>query len=287
MVEPSATKRPVHRALAASCLGLAALSGCGLVPKSKMDECHRVSQTLRAENNRLKDVTLDLRAQNQDLSQRAVDDARRISVQDEAVGRLERSVAAYQGEREKLAAAFEAVKRQVRTAASPQASAPAKPRAGRLEAFAGVHPGWSFDPEALTLSAPPDRLFEPGTDRLKPEAAEALAALAAELAVDAPAGLSMEVSGPPDAPPVVRAGFDARPDGGGGEDKATGRFLSAARAVRVRDRLAAGAGLDPSAARLTPTPAGGGLSPADRRLVIRLKALPTPAALDAAPGRLP
>ena len=55
--------------------------GCGLVPKSKLDDCHRATQTLRSENVRLKSVALDLRSQNSDLSQRrAVDDAERLTL---------------------------------------------------------------------------------------------------------------------------------------------------------------------------------------------------------------
>src|SRR4051794_20453085 len=104
-----AVARPAPALALALALVLAAggLSGCGLVPRSKLDECRRVTQTLRADNDRLKDVALDLRSQNQDLSQRAVDDARRLATQEEAVERLERSVSAYQAERDKMAAAFE------------------------------------------------------------------------------------------------------------------------------------------------------------------------------------
>src|SRR6516162_2766973 len=78
------------------CVFVASATGCGLVPRSRVDECHRVAQTLRADNHRLEDVALDLRAQNQDLTQRAIDDARRIAIQDEAVDRLEKSVLGYQ-----------------------------------------------------------------------------------------------------------------------------------------------------------------------------------------------
>src|SRR5438477_522011 len=75
-------------------------------------------------------------------------------------------------------------------------------------------------------------------------------ALAAELS---PAdGLALEVSAPADAPPVERAGYDPRPEAAPGVTVASGRFLAAARAARVRDRLVSAAGLDPSRARLAP-----------------------------------
>ncbi len=80
--------------------------GCQLVPREQIEECHRLSQTLRSENAQLKDQMLALRSQNQDYAERAVDDARRLS-QLEAVNlRLETSVQAYQDERSRLEAAY-------------------------------------------------------------------------------------------------------------------------------------------------------------------------------------
>ena len=100
MVEPSASAETdgAGSRWRSGCAGLSA--GCCLVPKSRLDECHRLSQTLQAENARLKDTPLSLRSQNQDLNQRAVDDARRLRCKDEAIERLEQSVLAYQSERE-------------------------------------------------------------------------------------------------------------------------------------------------------------------------------------------
>jgi len=81
-------------------------SGCGIVPRAQMDECQRIGQTLRSENARLKDRVLALRSQNQDYADRAVDDSRRLAIQDEAIERLEHSVQAYQDERARLEAAY-------------------------------------------------------------------------------------------------------------------------------------------------------------------------------------
>jgi len=63
-------------------------------------------QTLRAENAQIKDRMLSYQNQNRDYSDRAVDDARRLAQQDEAIERLERSVQAYQRERDDLETAF-------------------------------------------------------------------------------------------------------------------------------------------------------------------------------------
>jgi hypothetical protein len=81
--------------------------GCATVPREHMDECQRISQTLRSENARLKDRLLALEGQNRDYADRAVDDARRLAVQDEAIERLEHSVQAYQDERAHLEAAYQ------------------------------------------------------------------------------------------------------------------------------------------------------------------------------------
>jgi chemotaxis protein MotB len=94
-------------------------AGCSLVPKSRLDECHQLSRNLQATNAQLKDTVLGLRSQNQDLAQRAVDDARRLRMRDEEVERLTESVHAYQKEREEMAAAVERMRRQFEAAGSP------------------------------------------------------------------------------------------------------------------------------------------------------------------------
>jgi hypothetical protein len=80
--------------------------GCALAPRSQVDECHQLSRTLRSENARLKDQVLVLQTQNRDYADRAVDDSRRLAIQDEAVERLEMSVRAYQDERGRLESAY-------------------------------------------------------------------------------------------------------------------------------------------------------------------------------------
>src|SRR5262245_40848400 len=114
--------RRSRRAAVALTVAIATVAGCSFVPKTKLDECRRVTQALRAENSQLKDRALDLRAQNHDLSQRAVDDGKRLDALRETVERQEKSLLAYQAERDKLAESFEALKRQVRLSASPRPS---------------------------------------------------------------------------------------------------------------------------------------------------------------------
>ncbi len=85
----------------------ALIAGCGMVPRAHVDDCQRLSQTLRSDNARLKDQVLALQDQNRDYAERAVDDARRIAVQDQTIERLEVSVQAYQTERTKLESAYQ------------------------------------------------------------------------------------------------------------------------------------------------------------------------------------
>ena len=167
MVEPSWCHRAKRRyvAMGVGLCGLG-LAGCSFVPKSRLDECHRLSQTLQTENDRLKDTTISLRSQNQDLNQRAVDDARRHRVQEEEIQRLVQSVSAYQEDRDKLAVAFERIKSQIRSSVNPVSSGLLK----QLQDLAQAHPGWEFDPERGVLTIPAAQLFEAGSDRLRGEA---------------------------------------------------------------------------------------------------------------------
>ncbi len=85
---------------------LVGFSGCAVVPRARMDECQKLSQALRADNARLRDRAVALQGQNRDYAERAVDDAKRLAIQDEALERLEHSVQAYQDERTRLEAAY-------------------------------------------------------------------------------------------------------------------------------------------------------------------------------------
>ncbi|MGE5754747.1 MAG: OmpA family protein [Planctomycetaceae bacterium] len=213
-------------------LGLGGLAGCSLVPKSRLDDCHRLSQTLQSENARLKDVTLSLRSQNQDLTQRAVDDARQLKVQGESVRRLEQSVLAYQAERDQLAAAFERMKRDLQVSANPLPKALLE----RFRVFAEAYPGCAFDPESAVLTIPSATLFEPGTDRLRPEAHALLRSAAERLNDPEARDLDLLVVGHTEQPAVRRAGLAA--------PGAKHPHLGLDRASRVRDLLAGEGGLD-------------------------------------------
>jgi chromosome segregation ATPase len=92
---------------------LALLSGCRSVPSEKYDSCRKLNDTLRVENARLRDQTVALTTQNQDFSERAVDDARKIRSQEQAIAQLERSVHAYQAERDELELAIKQLKQAV------------------------------------------------------------------------------------------------------------------------------------------------------------------------------
>jgi hypothetical protein len=85
---------------------LVGFSGCSLVPRSRMDECQRLSQTLRGDNAHLRDRLLAVQSENRDYAERAVDDGRRLAIQDEALERLEHSVQAYQDDVTRLEAAY-------------------------------------------------------------------------------------------------------------------------------------------------------------------------------------
>ena len=90
--------------------------GCAFVPKTRLEDAQKLVQSLRSENSQLRDSRLSLKVQNQDLSQRAIDDARAIRALEVANIQYEQSIQGYQEEREQLQAAFQELKGQVRTA---------------------------------------------------------------------------------------------------------------------------------------------------------------------------
>jgi chemotaxis protein MotB len=231
MVEPS------RRTRLAFWLGLGwvvFLPGCGLVPRARVDDCHKLTQTLRSENDRLKDTELSLRAQNQDLTQRAVDDARKLGLQEEALQRLERSVLSYQDERDKMALAFQRLKSEIQASVNPLSGALLE----RFEGFAETHPGCEFDRGSAVLTIASDRLFAPGSDRLTPEARGMLRDYAKLLGEPEARALRLLVVGHTDTAPVRRASVDDKP--------ARSSHLSLDRATAVRDLLAASSPLDRS-----------------------------------------
>jgi chemotaxis protein MotB len=239
MVEPSCGSRSARLRVAAVValgVGCSSLAGCSFVPRTRLDECHRLSQTLQAENDRLKDTTISLRSQNQDLNQRAMDDGRRLRLQEEEVQRLVQSVSAYQEERDQLAAAFARIQSQVRTTATAPAGPHSAGLPGRLEDLARAHPGWEFDAGRGILTIPSARLFEPGSDRLRPEARASLAETAALWGTPEAGAFDLLVVGR-NAPSAVQ---QARLSAPGTQAKTLGHD----RAARVRDVLGGAAHID-------------------------------------------
>jgi chemotaxis protein MotB len=239
MVEPSWCHRAKRRwvAMGVGLCGLG-LGGCSFVPKSRLDECHRLSQTLQAENDRLKDTAISLRSQNQDLNQRAVDDGRRHRVQEEEIQRLVQSVSAYQEDRDKLAVAFERIKSQIRSSVNPVSSSLLR----QLQDLAQAHPGWEFDPERGVLTIPAAQLFEAGSDQLRVEAENRLRETAALWKAPEASDIDVLVIGRNETSAVRRTALS--PEEANGQDQ--GRPLGLARASRVRERLAGLATIDPA-----------------------------------------
>jgi uncharacterized coiled-coil protein SlyX len=109
--------------------------GCAIVPRSRLDEYQRLTQTLRSENARLQDRVLALQGQNRDYADRAVDDLRRSAAQEQAIERLEQSVQAYQEDRDQLHEAYERLTSSLGMRPSPTAAvrAPAARRGRGIE----------------------------------------------------------------------------------------------------------------------------------------------------------
>lgn len=100
-----APRRTAWSILALACA--AAGSGCGQFgPHQRLEESRRTIQALRSENDQLKDRVLTLRNENEDASERAVDDARRVAALAESVEEYRGSIHAYQAQRDEMKAAY-------------------------------------------------------------------------------------------------------------------------------------------------------------------------------------
>ena len=91
--------------------------GCSFVPRTRLDDAQKLVLGLRSENSQLKDSNLGLKVQNQDLTQRAVDDAQAIRALETANTQYERSIAEYQDDRDQMRAAFTELKERVQKTA--------------------------------------------------------------------------------------------------------------------------------------------------------------------------
>ena len=99
----------------------ALMVGCASAPRSALEESRGQVLALRTELAQAKDTTAKLRTLNRDISARAVEDSRRLSTLEETNDRLEKSVVAYQQERDEYAAALDQINRQVASAGSDPA----------------------------------------------------------------------------------------------------------------------------------------------------------------------
>jgi len=111
---------PAPRRRAWSNLALAcALFGPGcnqFGSRQRLEESRRYIQALRSENDQLKDQLLTYRNQYDDLSERSVDDTRRVAAQAETIEGLRRSVHAYQAQQDELKTAFRELRDSLPTA---------------------------------------------------------------------------------------------------------------------------------------------------------------------------
>jgi flagellar motor protein MotB len=220
----------VVRILAAAALP----SGCAFVPKERLDDCHKQCQNFQLEASQLKDDVLKLRATHQDLAHRSIEDAKRLKALDEENRQLERSVIAYQEDRDRLAAAFEQFKRQLAATSDHLPAA----MLDRFEDFSRTHPSFTFDAESAVATFPTEALFQPGSADLTAEAETLLSSFAAILGPADAQEIKVRVVVSTTDPEVRLTSLTAA-------DSAT-EAIGLARAQRVREVLVEQALLDPS-----------------------------------------
>jgi hypothetical protein len=230
---------PVHVALAAI------VTGCAGFSPNRLDDCRLRVQSLQSENEQLRDVASNVRNQNREMAMRALDDSRRIRAQEVAIARLERSIAAYQDERDQMAALLDEVRGQVRTAAS---SLPPTALLDRLRELKRARPKTEVDPSSATVSLAPGPLFVAGESRLTREADQWLAAAGSIIRSYAAQNPEEEFSIEAefcDSPRPVAAESAA---GTVGQAEAK---LADLRARALRAELARSTGIDPARVRIT------------------------------------
>jgi hypothetical protein len=140
------------------------MAGCGNLPRERLADCQNRSQLLQAEASRLKDDSTQLRGKNRELAQRAVEDARRLRGLEEANRRLEKSVVAYQDERDAVQSAFDDLKRELiaaadtdtRTAGADPLPAPEAPVRTALAAAPEADTEVEPEPAPDTVAATPE-----------------------------------------------------------------------------------------------------------------------------------
>jgi len=107
-----------------------------MVPRSEVAQCQQAKQVLHTENARLRDQNLALQTQNRDYADRAVDDARRIADQEEAIHQLRETTLAYQNDISRLEAAFKQLTANLGDLGMPTSEARAWPRSNSRSASA-------------------------------------------------------------------------------------------------------------------------------------------------------
>jgi outer membrane protein OmpA-like peptidoglycan-associated protein len=227
-------------------LAAALPGGCALVSKERLDDCHKQCQNLQLETSQLKDVVLKLRATNQDLAHRNLQDSKQLKTLDEDNQQLERSVLAYQEDRDRLAAQFEQFKRQLAATSDRIPAAMLE----RFEDFARTHPGCTFAAGSRVATLPVEMLFAPGSAELTPAAMPLLHDCAAIFSWDDARDVTVRIVSDAADSSVRRTSLDPAPVA-----------LGAARAKRVREALIEQAMLDPAHVELAREPA---TEPADR-----------------------
>lgn len=154
---------------------IAALPGCSSWRRpGASNDADRLTRVIHTENARLKDLVVQLRSSNEDMAQRALDDAARITNLEESNRALSTSVAAYQAERERMARSFQTLQQQVQVVLSDRGQLAFQQDDGSPEillqtisAESPQAPEGRINAETNTLSITLDDWFLPGTSILK------------------------------------------------------------------------------------------------------------------------
>ncbi len=209
--------------VAVAAVSLVASSGCGMVPRSQLVACQTYSCQLQRRNQEICAQLQNLRTQNQELANKALD-------AEEQLARYEKRAGEWDEERNKLQSLYSSA------VEGRGASLPRSVRY-RLEDFAERYPEYvEVDAESGISKFKSNVLFGKGQAELLPDAQAVLSEFASIFQDPAGKSLRIMVVGHTDETPIVKSTTR--------QAHQTNWHLSAHRAIAVEEYLAA-AGIEP------------------------------------------
>lgn len=212
--------------LAVSALPAFGVTGCALVPRSRLDQAQAYNRELQQKNQELAGDLDRTHVQAQELASKNAELENRLTGQDELLAGFQDRISGFQSERDQLQHLYDDALGRLQ-----QQPANLSPEVrGRLADFARRHPEFvEVDPESGISKFRSDVLFRVGESELTQEGQQALQEFASIFRTESARQLRLMVVGHTDDRPIVKNATAAR--------HPTNWHLSVHRAVAVEQYL--------------------------------------------------